>query len=47
MNITDIMKQGLNNHVLVANGGLHPSKEAYPKFLERLLPLAFEKLMRK
>jgi lysophospholipase L1-like esterase len=47
LNITDITQQGLTNPALVANDGLHPSKEAYSKFVERLLPLAFEKLMLK
>jgi acyl-CoA thioesterase-1 len=47
LNITDITQQGLTNPVLVANDGLHPSKEAYSKFVERLLPLTLEKLMLK
>lgn len=38
INITDITRQGLNNTTLVANDGLHPSKEAYQLFVERLLP---------
>lgn len=45
LNITDITQQGLTYPILVANDGLHPSKEAYSKFVERLLPLAFKKLM--
>jgi lysophospholipase L1-like esterase len=47
LNITDITQQGIINPVLVASDGLHPSKEAYAKFVERLLPLAVEKLMLK
>ncbi|PQJ77179.1 hypothetical protein BTO16_15170 [Polaribacter glomeratus] len=47
LNITDITQQGLINSLLVANDGLHPSKEAYSKFVERLLPLAIEKIMLK
>ena len=45
LNITDITQQGLINPELVASDGLHPSEEAYSKFIERLLPLAIEKLM--
>lgn len=45
LNITDITQQGLINPELVASDGLHPSTEAYTKFIERLLPLAIEKLM--
>ncbi|PQJ81035.1 SGNH/GDSL hydrolase family protein [Polaribacter porphyrae] len=44
LNITDITRQGLANTNLVANDGLHPSEKAYTKFVERLLPLALEKL---
>lgn len=44
LNITDITKMGLTNPSLVANDGLHPSKEAYTKFVERLLPLVSSKL---
>lgn len=40
INITDITRQGLNNTNLVANDGLHPSKEAYSLFVQRLLPKA-------
>ena len=47
LNITDITQQGIINPVLVASYGLHPSKEAYSKFVERLLPLALQKLMLK
>lgn len=44
LNITDITQEGLNNPDLVASDGLHPSELAYTKFVERLLPLAIEKL---
>lgn len=44
VNITDITRQGLVNTSLVASDGLHPSELAYTKFVERLLPLAIEKL---
>lgn len=40
VNITDITRQGLNNSSLVASDGLHPSKEAYSLFVQRLLPKA-------
>jgi lysophospholipase L1-like esterase len=42
--ITDITRQGLENTDLVASDGLHPSTLAYTKFVERLLPIAIEKL---
>ncbi len=42
--ITDITQQGLDNPALVADDGLHPSQLAYSQFVERLLPLAIEKL---
>ena len=44
VNITDITRMGLDNPALVASDGLHPSELAYSKFVERLLPLAIEKL---
>ncbi|WP_299670599.1 SGNH/GDSL hydrolase family protein [uncultured Polaribacter sp.] len=44
VNITDITRNGLTNPDLVASDGLHPSKLAYTKFVERLLPFAIEKL---
>lgn len=44
VNITDITREGLTNPSLVATDGLHPSELAYTKFVERLLPLAIEKL---
>lgn len=42
--ITDITRQGLDNPELVASDRLHPSELAYSKFVERILPLAIEKL---
>lgn len=44
VNITDITRLGLSNPDLVANDGLHPSALAYQKFVERLLPIATQKL---
>lgn len=44
LNITDITQNGLSNPLLVADDGLHPSKDAYTKFVQRLLPLATAKL---
>lgn len=44
LNITDITQLGLANPIYVASDGLHPSKEAYSAFVERLLPIATEKL---
>ncbi|WP_179343342.1 SGNH/GDSL hydrolase family protein [Winogradskyella ursingii] len=44
VNITDITREGLNNTDLVATDGLHPSELAYSKFVERLLPIAMEKI---
>ncbi|WP_316930161.1 SGNH/GDSL hydrolase family protein [Neotamlana nanhaiensis] len=44
VNITDITRMGLDNPSLVANDGLHPSALAYSKFINRILPLASEKL---
>lgn len=43
--ITDITRQGLNNPNLVASDNLHPSELAYTKFVERILPLALEKIL--
>ena len=40
--ITDITRQGLNDPELVASDGLHPSKKAYEKFVERLLPVCLD-----
>ena len=42
--ITDITEQGLENPDLIASDGLHPSELAYAEFVQRLLPLAVEKL---
>lgn len=44
ISITDITQNGLKNTNLVAKDGLHPSKEAYSLFVERLLPVALKKL---
>lgn len=44
INITDITREGLNNPALVASDGLHPSELAYSKFVERLAPIALQKL---
>lgn len=44
VNITDITRLGLENPSLVASDGLHPSTLAYSKFVERLVPLALEKI---
>ena len=40
INITDITQEGLNDSILVATDGLHPSEAAYALFVERLLPVA-------
>ena len=42
--ITDITREGLDNPSLVASDGLHPSELAYSKFVERILPVALEKI---
>lgn len=42
--ITDITRQGLENPALVASDGLHPSELAYAFFVERILPVAIEKI---
>ncbi|WP_435414241.1 SGNH/GDSL hydrolase family protein [Polaribacter aestuariivivens] len=44
INITGITRQGLVNPALVANDGLHPSKLAYKKFVERITPIVLQKL---
>lgn len=44
VNITDITRAGLVNPTFVASDGLHPSKVAYSKFVERILPFALNKL---
>lgn len=40
--ITDITRQGLEQPQLVASDGLHPSGEAYGKFVDRILPFVLE-----
>jgi len=42
--ITDITRLGLEQPILVASDGLHPSELAYAEFVERILPVAIEKL---
>ena len=42
--ITDITRQGLIDTDLVASDNLHPSELAYTRFVERLLPVAIEKI---
>ena len=42
--ITDITRLGLIYPELVASDGLHPSELAYSRFVERILPIAIEKL---
>jgi lysophospholipase L1-like esterase len=44
VNITDITQLGLQQTNLVASDGLHPSKIAYSKFVELILPKVKEKL---
>ncbi len=44
VNITDITRLGLENTALVASDALHPSELAYSRFVERILPLALEKM---
>ena len=44
VNITDITREGLDNPDLVASDGLHPSRLAYAKFVERIFPLTLEKI---
>lgn len=39
-NITTITQQGLKNRTLVASDGLHPSKEAYKLFVEKIFEKA-------
>ena len=45
INITDITRLGLINSNLVASDNLHPSELAYKKFVERIFPVAVEKLL--
>jgi len=42
--ITDITREGLEDPSLVASDGLHPSEVAYSRFVERLTPIALEKI---
>ena len=42
INITDITQQGLIQPNLVCDDQLHPSRIAYAKFVERILPIAIE-----
>lgn len=44
INITDITRDGIINPTLVASDDLHLSELAYSKFVERILPIAIEKL---
>ncbi|WP_242084155.1 SGNH/GDSL hydrolase family protein [Aestuariivivens sediminis] len=44
INITPITRLGLEQPGLVASDGLHPSKLAYSKFVELMLPYAINKL---
>jgi len=44
INITDITRKGLDEPELVAGDGLHPSGEAYSRFVERILPFVRTKL---
>ncbi|MFH6603614.1 SGNH/GDSL hydrolase family protein [Maribacter algicola] len=44
INITDISREGLERPELVANDGLHPSKEAYKLFVERIGPIISPRL---
>jgi acyl-CoA thioesterase-1 len=44
INITDITRLGLDEPELVTTDGLHPSPIAYAKFIERILPVAKQKL---
>jgi len=46
VDITDITREGLNQLLLVATDGLHPSELAYSRFVERLLPKAKAVLIR-
>ena len=45
INITDITRFSLINSNLVASDNLHPSELAYKKFVERIFPVALEKLL--
>ncbi|ASV32691.1 hypothetical protein CJ263_12725 [Maribacter cobaltidurans] len=43
VDITDITREGLDQPELVAPDGLHPSGQAYGKFVERILPFVLER----
>ncbi|UVW36295.1 GDSL-type esterase/lipase family protein [SAR92 clade bacterium H455] len=42
--ITDITEQGLEKPALLGSDNFHPSELAYSEFVERIMPLALEKL---
>lgn len=44
VNITDITQLGLEQPNLIASDNLHPSELAYTKFVERIIPIALEKI---
>lgn len=44
INITDITREGLDNPDLVASDNLHPSEIAYTRFVERILPVAINRI---
>lgn len=44
INITDITREGLDNPELVASDNLHPSALAYTRFVERILPIAIDRI---
>ncbi|MEO9891628.1 SGNH/GDSL hydrolase family protein [Aurantibacter sp.] len=44
IDITDITRRGLEEKELVASDDLHPSKVAYKKFVDRLLPIIVSQL---
>ncbi len=44
VNITDISREGIERPELVANDGLHPSKEAYKLFVDRIGPIISTRL---
>ncbi|WP_433834760.1 SGNH/GDSL hydrolase family protein [Flavobacterium anhuiense] len=38
VSITEITREGLNNPILVASDGLHPSEAAYKMFVDKMMP---------
>ena len=38
VSITEITREGLNNPILVASDGLHPSEAAYRMFVDKMMP---------